>query len=182
MNDWNNSEQYNSYDGCNSSSVNYNNDNGSKRFTNRNGNNRNNTKARGEQKKDTQLLSKIVQQNETIIGLLKGIKQALNNGSKPNQKGIKNTRDYQKSVPQTGPRKQFVQRFDDDSTKAEKAAYKKRNKRKEKSLSDNINVEIIEEALVDVAENLNLDLEMANENEVGEENPFTMFDVKNNRE
>lgn len=182
MNEWNNNEErFNSYDGCNSSGLHYN-EKGPKRNSNRN-NTQNRNKPRQDNRKDSQYLAKIVQQNETIIGLLKGIKQALNGGNSQGGHG-KSQGNHGKSRPQkekqkgsTSPqKKQYIQRFDNDKKPKDGISEKKRKKNHTKPLSDNSNVEVIEEQVAKVA--TTLDLDFTSENEVGEENPFTMFESK----
>lgn len=175
MNEWNNNEErFNSYDGCNSSGINFN-DKEHKRTGNRNSA-QNRTKARHDNRKDSHYLAKIVQQNETIIGLLKGIKQALNNKPHSNTSKLRYPKDGQKASG-ANQKKQYIQRFDDERASRDGASTKKRHKKSGKSLSDNSNVEVVEEkTLTSIA---SLDIDFTSENEVGEENPFTMFDSEN---
>lgn len=170
MNDWNENEQYNSYN-RQDANVTYQEKGNSRSYKT----NRGSFKNKQDSRKDSQLLSKIVQQNETIISLLKGIKSALN-GDKPYRK---NRKEYGPKGEAQQQHKPYVQRFDDETSQKEKAHYKKKNKRlKDKPVSDNINVEIVEEVLDEVAVVLQGEADFSQENEVGEANPFTMFDVK----
>lgn len=183
MNEWNNNEErFNSYDGCNSSGIHMT-EKGSRQQGSGNRNNAQiRNKPRQENRKDSQYLAKIVQQNETIIGLLKGIKQALNSNNKTHNINNNNKHQNRKdsiNVKSELPKKQYIQRFNDEKRPNENTPHKKRYKKNQKPLSGNSNVEVVEEVVTKKIPIL--DVDFTSENEVGEENPFTMFDSSNKK-